>query len=148
MSFVKKIIILVIVIIGFFIVFWLFSKAPKQSIPTSISDAEIMELLKKNEDSNDYINKHPDFKIQDKIVLSIEDITKGQVGPDFKEVYYGLALEDNKYMKIELMNTAGDYGMVAILDLKNNKVDRAYGKILLKGFIPNPNGETTNQTTD
>jgi len=110
---------------------------------SKISDSGIISLLNKNQDAKEYMNSHSDFKIEKKIILTKEDIIGGQNGQNFKEVYQGLELQDNRYMKVDLMNLAGDNGMVTIIDFNNKEVLKAYGIVLLSATA-NSNGQTAN----
>ena len=92
---------------------------------------------------------HPDYIIEDKIILTKESILAQRSGANFKEVYQGLEFQDNRYMRIDLINSAGDRGLVSVLDFKNNTVPKAYGIILLKVSQSQiQNGPTTSQTAN
>ena len=93
---------------------------------TKVSDSQIISLLNKNSDARDYIKEHPDFKIKDKEVLTEESILAGRKGPNFKEVYQVLSLENNRYMRVDLIDKAGDRGLIAVIDFKTNQVPNAY----------------------
>jgi len=140
---VKKIIIFVIVILAVAAVF-LFAFYNKSGNDISkISDRDIIKFLQKNQDAKDYMQNYPDFKIDKKTILSKDDIIQGQNGQNFKEVYQELELEDNRYVKIDLMNLSSDRGLIAVIDFKTKAVLKAYGIMLFKA-----NGQTTNQTTN
>lgn len=98
----------------------------------TIKNEEIITYLKKNEDAKEYIEKNSDFEIKNKEVLTEAAISAGRSGQNFKEVYQDLELEDERYLKIDLMNKAGDRGFVAVLDYKTKEVKKAYGIILLQ----------------
>lgn len=117
--------------IGF--LFFFKNQTPKDL--SKISDREIIGLLEKNQDSKEYIEKNKDFKIEEKIVLTKDSILEGQNTQNFKEVYQGLKLEDNRYLKVNLINLAGDNGLVSVIDFKDKKVLKAYGLILLKSGV-------------
>jgi len=129
-------IVIVILIFGFLL---LKNQKPKNiSDISDVSDGEIIELLKKNEDSNNYMQNFKDFTIKEKVVLTKESILEGQAGQDFKEVYQGLELENNRYLKVELTNAAGDRGMITVIDFENKEVAKAYGLVLLRSeVLPN-----------
>ncbi len=107
----------------------------KKSEIISLSDEEIIQLLKKNKDSLEYMEKNKDFKIEKKIVLTGKSILEGREGENFKEVYQDLFLEDNRYLQVDLMNTTGDRGLITVLDLITKEVSKAYGLILIKGGV-------------
>ena len=102
---------------------------------TKITDQDVIAALNTNADAKNYMEKNKDFKITGKAILTKDDITEGQTAENFKEVYGGLDLEDNRYLKVDLMNAVGDRGLVSVLDFKENKVIKAYGLILLKAGI-------------
>jgi hypothetical protein len=131
------------VLIILFAVAGLFLYNQKSQDLSNVSDSQIISLLQKNSDAGDYIKNHPDFKIQDKIILTKESIAAGQNAQNFKEVYQGLELQNNRYMKVDLINSAGDNGLIAVIDFKTETTPKAYGLILLKA-----NGQTTSQTTN
>ena len=134
MSFKQKIVILVVVILliaGF--VFVLKDRLFKDY--SRITNEEIIALLKTNKDSLDYLEKYKDFRIEKKVVLTKTDILEGQKGENFREVYQDLSLEDNRYLKVDLMNKAGTNGLIAILDLKKKTVPKVFGLILLKSEV-------------
>jgi hypothetical protein len=140
----KKVIFIFYAVIFFtailFVLFFLvYSKDEPLNI-SEVSDNEIVLLLEKNKDCSDYIKKYSDFKIQDKTILTKDSIIVGQNGQNFKEVYQGLELEDNRYMKVDLMNLNGDRGMITVIDFKTKQVPKAYGVMLFK-----LNGQATSQ---
>ncbi|TSC54181.1 MAG: hypothetical protein LiPW30_751 [Parcubacteria group bacterium LiPW_30] len=102
---------------------------------TKIIDQDIIAALSTNPDAKDYMQKNSDFKITGKAILTKDSILAGQTAENFKEVYQGLDLEDERYLKVDLMNTAGDNGLVAVLDFKESKVLKAYGLILLRAGV-------------
>jgi hypothetical protein len=120
---------------------------------SKISDSQIISILEKNADVRDYVKVHPDFKIKQKEILTKESITAGQNGTSFKEVYLGLELQDNRYMRIDLINFSGDRGMITVIDFKNETVLKAYGIILLTETqaqvqAQSKNGQTPSPTTN
>ena len=97
-----------------------------------IQDKEIISLLKTNIDGLNYINKYPDFKINKKEILTKESIKSGQDALDFKEVYQNLDLENNRYIKVDLINLNNINGLIAVLDFKENKVVKVFGILMLE----------------
>lgn len=116
------------------IVFFIYNQpAPKEPENiNNISDYQIVSILGENADAKEYIRNNPDFKIESKEVLNIDSIKLGLSGQSFREVYYDLALEDGRYIKINLMNQAGDKGLVAVIDFKTKQAIKAYGILLIK----------------
>ena len=130
MSIFKKIIIFVVIIfLVFSFVFLLKDRKPEDL--SVASDSRIITLLKKNEDNNNYINNHADYIIKERSILTQQAIIDGQNGQNFKEVYQGLEMEDNRYLKVDLINPAGDRWMITVLDMKTGEVLKAYGTILV-----------------
>ena len=146
----KNILILIFVLLVISIVWVIFFMYNQKSQNLSrVSDSQVILMLNKNPDAKDYIKTFPDFRIEDKIILTKASILSGRSGPNFREVYQGLELQDNRYMRIDLMNSAGDKGLIAVLDFKNNTVPKAYGIILLKVSQSQiQNGPTTSQTAN
>ncbi len=72
------------------------------------------------------------MKLEKKIALTKESILEGREGEGFKEVYQDLSLENGRYLKVDLINTTEDRGLIAVLDLKTKEVPKVYGLILLK----------------
>jgi hypothetical protein len=136
-------VIIVVLIVGVFFVF----QTQKPLDLSKVTDSQIISLLNKNSDAKDYIQSHPDFKIDKKEILTKESIVAGQNGANFREVYQGLELQDNRYMKVDLINIAGDRGLIALIDSNEKTTLRAYGLLLLKSSV-NQNGQTTSQTTN
>ena len=97
----------------------------------SIDEKGITDFLNTNKDSKDYIEKNKDFRIAKKEILTKDSILAGQSANNFKEAYQGLALEDDRYMLINLINMAGDKGLIAVLDFKEKAVIKAYGMVLI-----------------
>ena len=97
-----------------------------------ITKSEIIEILKTNPDSLEYINQYEDFDIINKTVLTKESILEGQNATKFREVYQNISLEDGRYLKVELMNKQKDRGLITVLDMKNKRVAKAYWLILTK----------------
>ena len=146
MSFSFKIIIIILVafiilITGLFFVFQ--NQTPKDL--SKVSDSQIISLLNKNSDAKDYMQNHVDFKIDKKEVLTRESIVAGQNGANFREVYQGLELQDNRYIRVDLMNPTGDRGLIAVIDFKKKIVPKAYELLLLKAST-NQNGQTKGST--
>ncbi|MDD5606745.1 MAG: hypothetical protein PHN37_02690 [Candidatus Pacebacteria bacterium] len=111
-----------------------------QDIPENILELtreQIISLLETNEYSLKYIKSNPGFIIEEKIVLTKESILEGQNGINFKEVYDDLELEENRYLKIKLINQIGNKGMIVVLDLKTQTVPRAFHLLLIKTEISN-----------
>ncbi len=134
MPFKQKIVILVLVILlitGFVFVL----KDRLFNDYSEITEEEIIALLKTNKDGLNYLEKYNDFQIEKKVVLTKTDILEGQKGENFKEVYQDLSLENNRYLKVDLMNKTGNNGLIAILDLKNKTVPKVFGLILLKSEV-------------
>jgi hypothetical protein len=99
---------------------------------SSVSEQEIVKILKTNTDVQQYMQKFSDFTIKSKEILTKESILAGQAGQVFQALYYGLDLENNRYMKVELMNVAGSNGFITAIDFKNNSVPKAFGILLLQ----------------
>lgn len=108
----------------------------------SATDKEVVEILKTNKDVAEYTQAHSDFKIESREILKKESILAGQQGQNFQAVYSGLELEDNRYMKVQLINTEGNNGFITVIDSKDNSVPKAFGILLFKAST-NQNGETT-----
>jgi len=98
---------------------------------SQFSDEDIVALLKTNPDSSEYMGKYKDFKIGKRTVLTKESILEGQNGENFKEVYQGLDIENNRYLRADLMNSAGDWGLITILDFKKRTVAKVFGMLLI-----------------
>lgn len=129
------IIIFVIVLMLAIIVGIYFWKNNQAGDIAKISDREIILLLRGNMDAGEYIKSYPDFKINKKEVLTKESILAGQNGQNFKEVYQGLELENSRYLKVDLINGAGDRGLISVIDFKEKKVLKSYGLILLSAGV-------------
>jgi len=133
------IILLIIISVCFFF-------SGKSNMPEDISKLtgqQIVSILQKNQDAKNYMQKYSDFKISAKTILARESILSGQQGQNFKEVYQGLELEDNRYLKVDLMNASGDRGLTAVIDYKDKSVPKAFGIILIK-----TNGQTAGQSAN
>lgn len=102
---------------------------------SKITDEQIADLLKTNPDSLGYINRYKDFVIKDKTPLTKESISAGQQGENFKEVYQGLEMEDSRYLRVDLINKDGSYGMITVLDLKTASVLKAFGLLLMQAGV-------------
>jgi len=102
---------------------------------SKVTNSEIIDLLRTNNDSLDYIEKCKDFKIEKKSPLTKESILEGQNGENFKEVYQGLDLEDNRYLRADLMNAAGSWGLITVLDFKTKSVIKAFGLMLISAGV-------------
>ena len=122
----------------------LFSQKKSEDLPeeialqeniSEITDEQIVELLKENKDSLSFVEKNKDFKIQFKAVLTKESILKGQEGSNFKEVYQDLSLEDNRYIRVDLINALANKGLIAVIDTKTKTVLKVFGKLLIKGGV-------------
>lgn len=133
----KKIIILFSIIAVIIISFlYFYNNFHNKEDISKISDAEIVSILNKNQDVKEYIEKNKDFSISKKEILTKEAIVAGQNGENFKEVDQGLELQDNRYIKIDLINKTGDKGFVAVIDFKEKTVPKAFGIILIKVGTP------------
>lgn len=135
MPFKQKVLVIIVVIIVAAAIGFVFIKNRVMKDLSKITDEEIINLLEKNNDGLEYIEKNKDFKIEVKTLLTKENIIEGQEGENFKEVYQGLILENNRYLKVDLINGTGDRGLIAVLDLKTQGVPRVFGLLLLKGDV-------------
>jgi hypothetical protein len=106
--------------------------AGKKADLNVLTDQQIVEILKTNADVADYISRNPDFGIQSKEILTKDSILTGQNQNTFQPVYIGLELEDNRYLKVELMNTAGREGYITVIDANDSSVQKAFGMLLLQ----------------
>jgi hypothetical protein len=97
-----------------------------------IKDQEIIEILKTNADVADYIARNPDFSIQSKEILTKDSILKGQNQNTFQPVYIALELENDRYLKVQLMNTAGSEGYITVIDANDSSVQKAFGMLLIQ----------------
>ena len=102
---------------------------------SKITDEEIITLLMTNKDSLDYLEKYKDFQIEKKTILNKKSILEGQNGENFREVYQDLSLENNRYLKVDLMNKAGANGLIAVLDLRKKEVPKVFGLILFNSEV-------------
>ena len=146
----KKNILIIFSVVSVFVVLatvvglFLYNSESKNIDILKVSDGQIVSLLNKNSDAKDYMQNHSDFKIDKKEILTKNSIMAGQNGPNFREVYQDLELKENRYMRVDLMNSTGDSGLVVVLDFKTKQAIKAYGIILLKatsgqnGQIPIP----------
>jgi len=103
----------------------------KDNIAT-VSDQRIIEILKTNSDVAGYMNKNSDFQIQSKEILTKDSILAGQNGQEFQPVYIGLQLEDNRYMKVQLINSSGSEGYITVIDFSDSSVQKAFGLLLFQ----------------
>ena len=99
---------------------------------SKITEDQIIDLLGTNSDSKEYIEKYKGFKIEAKTPLTKESIVAGQNAGNFREVYQDLDLEDGRYLRADLMNAAGNWGLIAVLDLKTRSVLKAFGLMLVQ----------------
>jgi hypothetical protein len=102
---------------------------------SNVSDQQIISILSQNSDAVEYIKNHPDFRIQNKTILTKDAIIAGQNGVNFREVYQELDLQDNRYMRVDLTNVAGNKGLITVIDFKTKGVSKVYGILLLKAGI-------------
>ncbi|MFA5877810.1 MAG: hypothetical protein WC845_00305 [Candidatus Staskawiczbacteria bacterium] len=130
----KRNIVISFFVLLFVVAYFFVYNNPSQNMSADIlktTDAEIIKLLKTNTDSAEYMNKYVDFKIGEKTLLNKDSISAGQNGQNFQEVYQGLELEDNRYLRVDLMNSAGDWGLITVLDFKTKTVTKAFGLMLI-----------------
>ena len=97
-----------------------------------VNNEEIINILKTDKDIESYTQKYSDFGISNKEILTKDSIIAGQSSENFQAVYSGLDLEDNRYMKVDLMNQAGSSGFVAVIDFKDKSVSKAFGILLFQ----------------
>lgn len=97
-----------------------------------MQDKEIINVLKKNSNSNNFIKKYPDFKIEKKEILTKQGIIIAKDAQDFKEVYQNLELEDKRYLKIDLVNANNSSGLIAVLDFKKNQIIKVFDVLILE----------------
>lgn len=123
--------VVILVVLAAAIGLFLYSQKPQDL--SKVSDDKIISLLNKNTDAKEYMQNHADFKIDEKEILTKEVITSRQNGAEFREVYQGLELQDNRYIRVKLINSAGDKGLVAVVDFKKQTAINAFGLLLLSG---------------
>jgi hypothetical protein len=138
----SAILIIFLVIIGF-TYFVLQNKNKPIKDLSLLNDTEIIEILKTNKDIKEYTKNYPDFKIENKEILTKDSIAFGQNGNNLQPLYYGLELEDNRYMKVQLMDSIGSNGFFGIIDAKDSSVQKAFGILL---FQTSANSIQSNKT--
>jgi hypothetical protein len=121
-----------VLLYAFFFVDFGGSGLGKKADLNSLTDQEIIEILKTNSDVSGYIARNPDFTIQSKEILTKDSILKGQNQNTFQPVYIALELEDNRYLKVQLMNAAGSEGYITVIDANDSSVQKAFGLLLLQ----------------
>ena len=125
-------IIILCILIAIVIFFVLTQKSVVQNKENDIvSDQEIKDILRKNKDASEYLDLYEKTNVKERVILSKEDILAGQQGETFKEIYEGLSLDDNKYMRVQLINEKGDRGIVSTIDLVKKEPVYVFGVILL-----------------
>jgi hypothetical protein len=102
---------------------------------SKISNQQIISALSQNKDCKDYMEKYKDFKLEKKLILTKENILEGQKAQNFKEVFMGLELENNRYIIVNLIDSSESNGFVAVVDFKENQVPKAYSLLLFKSNI-------------
>jgi len=125
-------VLLVVILIFGYLIFKNQSLKNQPINPFLAKDEEIISILKTNKDIEIYTEKYPDFKINNKVILTKDSILAGQNDQNFQPVYLGLDLEDNRYMKVDLMDQLGSNGFIGVIDFKNNSVTKAFGILLLQ----------------
>lgn len=123
--------VIVLVVLAAAVGLFLYSQKPQDL--SKVSDDQIILLLNKNSDAKEYMQNHTDFKIDEKEILTKEVITSRQNGVEFREVYQGLDIQDNRYIRVKLINPAGDKGLIAVVDFKKKTAINAFGLLLLSG---------------
>ncbi len=98
---------------------------------SEMNDNTLIALLAKNYDVKEYMDANPGFKIAEKNILTGDMISAGQKGQNFNEVYQDLALEQNRYMRVDLINGSGDKGLITVIDFKTKTVVKAFGTVLV-----------------
>jgi hypothetical protein len=98
----------------------------------TLTDQEIIQILKTNADVADYISRNPEFAIQSKEILTKDAILRGQNQNTFQPVYIALELEDSRYLKVQLMNAAGSEGYITVIDANDSSVQKAFGMLLIQ----------------
>lgn len=99
---------------------------------SKISNNEIISLLKTNNDVKNYLEKYPSFRIEKKEILSKENIVALQNAENFKEVYQDLILENNRYIKVDLIDLNNTNGLIAVLDFKNKQVVKVFAVLSIE----------------
>jgi len=102
----------------------------------SVTDEQLITILKTNADITDYIERNSDFRIESKEILTKDAILRGQNQNTFQPVYIALELEDARYMKVQLMNSQNSEGYIAVIDSRDSSVQKAFGLLLLKMTPP------------
>lgn len=125
-------IVFLILIAIVFVYFFSLQEGPEPKNLLEITNQEIIKILKQDKDINSYTKKYPDFKIENKEILTKESIFSGQNGESLKQLYENLELENDRYLKVQLMDLSGSNGFFGVIDFKNNSVVKAFGIILLK----------------
>ncbi|MCD6558232.1 MAG: hypothetical protein J7K31_04380, partial [Candidatus Aenigmarchaeota archaeon] len=91
----------------------------------------IKQILKQNNEVLGYMEKNPDYQVLNTSILSADEIREKQNGTQFRELYENLTLEDNRYVKVDLMGESG-HGLMTIIDLNKGEVVKVFGIILIK----------------
>ncbi len=125
-------VVLLLIVVCIYLIFQ--NKNSKSQIKnlSAVSNEEIIKILETNKDIKNYTQKYSDFKIVDKEILTRDNILAGQNGQSLQPLYYGLALEDNRYMKVQLMDKTGSNGFFGVIDFKDKSVAKAFGILLFQ----------------
>ena len=123
----KGFLIVFVVLVGLLV---LISSSRQDANPRT-SEEKLLEILKQNDEVAGYMEKNPDYQILNISILSADEIREKQNGTQFRELYENLTLEDNRYVKVDLMDKSG-HGLMTIIDLNKGEVVKVFGIILIK----------------
>ena len=131
MNFYLKILILcfvLLLVLAIFVVANPSKKDNKQAVKDNnlASEKELINLLKKDDDVLAYINKYRSFRIENKNILSEEEIINKQNGQELKEVYQDINPENDRYVRVDLIDGSGSNGLIVVIDLKEQKVIKSF----------------------
>lgn len=147
LSIVLVVVLVMIVFISVYLVFQNKDLKKQQKDLSLISNEEIVEILKTDKDIEAYTQKYSDFKIISKEILTKDSILAGQNGQNLQPLYYGLELENDRYMKVQLMDRLGSNGFFGVIDSKDNSVTKAFGILLFQASAEAiQNGQKTSPT--
>ena len=101
----------------------------KFQIPTQ--ENKILNILKQNNEVLGYMKKNPNYEILNITYLSSDEIAEKQNGTYFRELYENLTLENNRYVKVDLIDKNTNRGLMTIIDLEKQKVIKIFGLLLI-----------------
>ena len=122
----KYIIPLAVVLILFVAGFFIYMDTEEEIVEEEITRERVVEMLKTDEVGREFLEDYSDFEVDEAYILTKEQIEERKEGWRYTLLYEDLLLEDNRYMKLRLVQEEKGMGVAGTFDLQEEEMVLMY----------------------